>query len=88
MRPGCHTCFRELGQTRVVGHLVHDGGVGDQDPQVDVDGRHHAAFQLVLAELHGVYVVQLQNQALHGRVCHVRPHAPLAPTSLLLPLVL
>lgn len=46
--------------TRVC-YLVHERGVGHEHPQVNVDGRHHAALQLVLPELHRVHVVELQH---------------------------
>lgn len=52
-------------------YLVHESWVGHEHPQVDVDGCHHAALQLVLPELHRVHIVELQDQTVNGVVVHL-----------------
>lgn len=56
-------------RTRV--YLVHEGRVGHQHPQVDINRCHHAALQLVLAELDGVHIVEFQDQTIDTDVFHV-----------------
>lgn len=55
--------------TRV--YLVHERGVGHEDAQVDVNGRHHAALQLKLPELHRVHIVELQDQTVYAALFHL-----------------
>lgn len=43
------------------GYLVRERGVGHEHPQVDINGCHQAALQLVFPELHSVHVVELQD---------------------------
>lgn len=52
-------------------YLIHKCWVGHKHPQVDVDGRRHAALQLVLSKLHRVYIVDLQDQTVEGTFRHV-----------------
>lgn len=47
--------------TTCLRYLVHERGVRDENPQVDVNGGHHAALQLELSELHRVHIVELQD---------------------------
>lgn len=45
--------------------------MGHEDPQVDVNGRHQAALELILAKLDRVHILQLQNKRVHAIVGHV-----------------
>lgn len=56
---------------RTCRYLIHKCWVGHKHPQVDVDGRQHAALQLILSKLHRVYIVDLQDQTVEGTVSHV-----------------
>lgn len=64
------TLWSRRGGQHVFDYLVHECWVGHEHPQVDVDGCHHAALQLVLPELHRVHIVELQDQTVNGVVVH------------------
>ena len=55
----------------VLNYLIHERRMRNEDPEVDINRRQHAALQLVLAELHRVHMVELQDQAFNGTVQHL-----------------
>jgi hypothetical protein len=51
--------------------LGEEGGVRDDEVEVDVDGGGDAGLELDVTELHGRDLVELEDQALHQqRGCH------------------
>jgi len=54
-----------------LGDLGEEGGVGDDEAEVDVDWRGDAGLELEVTELHGRDLVELEDQGLHRRRgCH------------------
>jgi hypothetical protein len=52
--------------------LGKEWGVGDNEAEVDVDGRGDAGLELEATELHGRDLVELEDQGLHRR--HIERH--------------
>lgn len=63
-------------------YLVHEFWIRHQNSQVDINRCQQTALQLVLPKLHGVGVMELQDQTVNGNVVHPQGFRRYSLTSL------